>query len=363
MKILVDLTSLSYHMSGIERYAASVTEQMLEQDNENEYILVFREEVHPLFQKYKGKSKVQMKVLQGDNKLLFMQVILPLELYKLKADRYLFFAFTSPILFFRKGIYSTIHDMGPWDSGDSMSTLQKLYWRVSILVSAWVSQGLITVSNFSKGRIAAITKVSPNKINVIHSAVHQNVIDRDKVSAQETRVKYLLPDKYIMDLSTLEPRKNLQFLLEAYEGVSDQVDYDLVLVGRKGWMMDEVLAKYASKDRIHITGFVEDEYVSHIYENALCFVFPSLYEGFGLPPVEALTLGTPVLAADAASIPEVMMDRASYFKNDDLEELKDKLIHLEENLPTMATQLNDFQKENYRFETAARKVLKLIGAN
>ncbi len=110
--------------------------------------------------------------------------------------------------------------------------------------------------------------------------------------------------------------------MEAYDQVKDSVDYDLVLVGRKGWKMDEVLEKYGAKSRIHITGFVDDEHLSSIYKNAVCFVFPSLYEGFGLPPVEALALGTPVISSDAASLPEVLMNQATYFHSNSKKELE-----------------------------------------
>ena len=112
--------------------------------------------------------------------------------------------------------------------------------------------------------------------------------------------------------------------------------------------------------RIHITGFVNDEHVSVIYKNALCFVFPSLYEGFGLPPIEALSLGIPVIASDAASIPEILRYQATYFKNNDSNMLSKLLIELDEKRETMAHDLDSFQKSNYSFDESARKILKLL---
>jgi glycosyltransferase involved in cell wall biosynthesis len=281
-------------------------------------------------------------------------------LYSLHADAYLFFAFTSPILFFSKGIYNTIHDMGAWDAAQAMKPFQKLYWRVSYRICAKVSKCIFTVSNFSKQRIADILKYDPNKIEVVSSAVSANVVDLSRSDFPTVKKKYSLPDKYILSLSTLEPRKNLSLLLEAYSQIQDQVDYDLVLVGRKGWKMEDVLEKYNSQKRIHITGFVEDEDVAHIYKNALCFVFPSLYEGFGLPPVEALTLQTPVLASNAASIPEVLMDQAIYFENNSKQELKDKLLHLNESAGSMPRGLNEYQKKHYSFPYTAKRILEVV---
>ena len=163
-----------------------------------------------------------------------------------------------------------------------------------------------------------------------------------------------------MTLSTLEPRKNMELLLRAFSEVQDSVDYDLVLVGRKGWKVDELIQKYDSNHRIHITGFIKDEHLNTIYRNAECFVFPSLYEGFGLPPVEALSAGTPVISSDAASMPEVLRKQALYFKNDSEEELKRILLELDTILPSLPRKPDEFQMGNYRFAEAAAGVIELV---
>lgn len=360
MMIAVDLTSLSYHITGIERYAMCMTEQLLEADNKNEYILIFRDSIYPIFQEKVNRPGVHCRVLRGKNKFLFFQWTLPLCLKKLKADKYLFFAFTSPVLFRKRGIYNTIHDMGAWDSADAMKFLQKLYWRTTIRCSAKVSEGLVTVSRFSQARIAKILNYPVDKIKVIYSAIYGGILKDYGITFEEVKKEYGLPDKYIMTLSTLEPRKNIEILLEAYSEIKEKVDYDLVLVGRNGWMMDKILKKYGCESHIHVTGFVRDKHVSVIYKNAICFVFPSLYEGFGLPPVEALALGTPVIASDAASIPEILMDRAVYFKNNSKEELKTRLIQLVDGHNSMPRGLNAYQLENYDFKKSAGKMLGFI---
>lgn len=360
MKIVVDLTSLSYHITGIERYAVCVTEQMLKQDDDNQYVLIFRNEVYEQLSKYIDGNRVKSVVLVGNKKIIFLQYTLLKCLKKNKADKYMFFAYTSPFLFKRKGIYNTIHDMGAWDSADSMKLLQKIYWRISYRRAVRVAEGIITVSEFSKKRIENILKYSKEKVHVVFSAVYEGVTKEYGILYDDIRKKYNLPSKYIMTLSTLEPRKNMKILLEAFSEVKDKVDYDLVLVGRRGWKMDDVLDKYNCDKRIYITGFVEDKHLSGIYKNALCFVFPSLYEGFGLPPVEALSLGTPVISSDAASLPEVLMEQATYFKNNSKEELKNILLNLEKNIKSMADGLNEKQLREYNFETSAKKILDII---
>lgn len=360
MRIVIDLTALSYHMTGIERYAFCISKKILEIDTENEYILLFRNQVYQGFEKFLKENRCKYQILHGNNKLLFYQVIMPFHLYKIKADRYLFFAFTSPILFFKKGIYNTIHDMGAWDAAFAMKQIQKYYFRISFRVASKVSKGIITVSNFSKRRIIEILKVSEEKIKVIPSALSDDLCIDDSVDYNHVKDKYNLPDKYIMSLSTLEPRKNLGLLLKAYSMVESKVDYELVLVGRTGWKIQEFIEDVKSQNKIHVTGFVEDKEVSYIYKNALCFVFPSKYEGFGLPPLEALAFNTPVISSDAASMPEVLGDTAVYFKNDNLEELSNLLLNLKSILNSMPRCLSKHHREEFSFDISAKKLIEYI---
>ncbi len=360
MKIAVDLTSLSYHMTGIERYAMCVTDQLIDYDESNVYYLIFRNEIHSVFANRIDGKRINAVVIVGENKLKFLQVTLRHALKEIQADKYLFFAYPGPFLFNKKGIINTIHDMGAWDSANEAQTLNKYYFRASYKYAAKVSEKVITVSEFSKSRINSILHIPEEKVVVIYSAVYDSFLNGDEVPFDIIKSEYNLPNRYIMTLSTIEPRKNMSILLEAFDSIADKTDYDLVLVGRKGWKMDGILAKYNEKGRIHLTGFVKDEHLSSVYKNAMCFVFPSLYEGFGLPPVEALALGVPVISSDAASLPEVLQNQAVYFKNNSVEELKNLLVNIETILPQMPHELNQYQKETYSFLTAAKKVFQLL---
>lgn len=362
MTIAIDLTSLSYHISGIERYALCVSEEILKQNKKDKFILVFRETTYPAFNELIDNERVKAKVLHGNHKLIFNQIILPLSLYHIKADRYLFLAFANPILFRKKGIISILHDMGAFDFSQHDPIVKKIYFRTGCYAAAWNSEALLTVSEFSKKRICILLKVKPSKVHVVPSAVPHQLLIPSKLTYNQVKKKYNLPDKYVMTLSTLEPRKNMKLLLDAFDKVMEQVDYDVVLVGRKGWQIEELLQKIKANKRIHVTGFVNDDEVSLIYKHAECFVFPTLYEGFGLPPVEALALGTPVISSDAASMPEVLRNQATYFKSNNLDDLADRLLHLEERVKDMPHELDEYQKEKYDFAESARKILNIVNA-
>lgn len=356
----IDLTCLSYHLSGIERYALCISKEIITQDKNNDYILVFRKEVFPELKFLVDEKRVKSVVLKGEQKQLFQLLILPWELRKIKADNYLFFANRNPLLFRKGNIFNTIHDLVCWDYPVTMRSLQKVYSRIANKNAAHVSAHLFTVSEFSKTRINKILKYPLDKITVTYNGISENLKGESKTSFREVQSKYNLPDKYIMNLSTLEPRKNLPLLLKAFDEVADEVDYDLVLVGRKGWKIDDMLQSIRSNDRIHITGFVEDDEVKQIYKHALCFVFTSMYEGFGIPPLEALSLGTPVLSSDAASLPEVLRNQAYYFPNNDVDALKSKLLSMNIDVENMPKEMDEYQKQNFQFSVSADKILKVL---
>ncbi|MGO5541258.1 glycosyltransferase family 4 protein [Blautia sp. HCP3S3_H10_1] len=359
MKILIDLTSLSYHISGIERYALCISEEMVKQDLKNEYLLVFRNEIFASFIDLIDGNRVKATVLYGNNKLLFREITLAGYVNSTDADVKLFLAFTSPFFVKKNGVINTIHDVGIWDFPNALDFLHRMYFRIGCMKSVSVSDVILTVSEFSKSRICDVFKIDNKKVQVAYSAPSEKVVSQSN-SFEYVKEKYHLPSKYIMSLSTMEPRKNQRLLFQSFSDVADSVDYDLVLVGRVGWNINEIISSYSANKRIHITGFVDDEDVACIYKNAMCFVFPSLYEGFGLPPIEALSLGTAVISSDAASMPEILRKQATFFKSNDEDALEKLLLNLEDNLANMPHELDEFQKGQYRFDVSAGKILDLL---
>lgn len=330
MKILIDLTSLADNFSGIERFALSISKELI-RHNKNKYILVFKNAVHPAFNSIQDVRKI---ILKGKNKLIFNQFVLPINLWRINADCYLFLAFPAPFLFFSKNAISAIHDIGCWDCPETNKRGMVAYFRVLYRKAALSHKKIVTVSEFSKNRIIQKLNVRPDDIWVIRNGVSECFLDfhYDEKKEKEIRQKIQLPKKYILCLSTIEPRKNLRLLIDAFNDLKNngRFDYELVLVGRKGWKIDSILDGISEVTRSHIlfTGFVEDESLPYIYRNASLFVFPSLYEGFGVPPVEAIACGTPVLSSDATAMPEVLGDAAVYFENNNKQDLEQKIVKM-----------------------------------
>ena len=207
-----------------------------------------------------------------------------------------------------------------------------LYFKIMYRKAALEHKNVVTVSQFSKNRISKILKKEPNEIAVIYDGLSDCFADfcYDKEQDMKAKGAYGLPEKYILCLSTLEPRKNMRLLVEAFSELTKEkkIDTNLVLAGRKGWLMDDLLSNLDKEivDRIHFTGFVDDNLLPYVYRNAQVFVFPSVYEGFGVPPIEAMSMGIPVISSDAASLPEVLGNAAYYFENRNLKDLKKQIV-------------------------------------
>ncbi|SMP55936.1 Glycosyltransferase involved in cell wall bisynthesis [Neorhodopirellula lusitana] len=150
----------------------------------------------------------------------------------------------------------------------------------------------------------------------------------------KTRLKYGIPPdcKYFLSVCTLEPRKNLRHLVSVFNEARSNFDSDtrLILAGAKGWEIDELLESLTDTERnqIVVTGYVDDADLSPLYSNAIAFIYPSLYEGFGLPPLEAMQCGTPVIAADNSSLPEVIGDAGILVPANDADELADAMTRV-----------------------------------
>ena len=298
MKILIDLTALSNHLSGIERFAMSIAQEMI-RDDSHQFILLFRNGIHPAFER--TGPHVRKIVLKGNRKLWFYQVTLPLRLFCLRADHYLFPAFPAPFLFCSRKTVNVLHDGSVWDCPEGNKWYMSLYFRILCRKAALNRKQLVTVSRFSRQRLSLALHRSPESIEVIHNglAAHLEQFEYDAALHRQAADAYQLPGNYVLCLSTLEPKKNLRLLVTAYDQLLQEgrLACDLVLAGRKGWKMDDLLRNVhpGTLARIHMTGFVEDEHLPYLYRDARLFVFPSTYEGFGMPPVEAMAMGAPVL--------------------------------------------------------------------
>jgi glycosyltransferase involved in cell wall biosynthesis len=205
----------------------------------------------------------------------------------------------------------TIHDLAFIRFPETVPKRRYRYLSVELRSSAKRAERVIAVSEATKQDLVELLHVDPEKIVVIPLGVDSRFRPFSAREAADFRRRHYIDKPYLLAVGNLEPRKNLPRLLEAFAQVAPRIDHDLVMIGAEGWLtgeLHEALARLRLGGRVKMTGFIEDSELPGWYAAADLFVFPSLYEGFGLPILEAMACGTPVVASSTSSIPEVIGD-------------------------------------------------------
>lgn len=229
----------------------------------------------------------------------------------------------APSVLHRRHI-PAIHDAAIYDQPDGYSFLYRTYYRLIYRLSARRSVAILTVSNFSRNRLAEIFRIPKERIIVTYSGVDHMTRDVAPHSDQPSIATTIKPP-YILAVSSMNPNKNFAVVAKLAELLADS-DVCVVVAGGTN---PRVFGNAGSMpDNVQWLGYVTDDDLKALYRSASCFIFPSLYEGFGLPPIEAMANGCPVIASNAASIPEICGGAALYFDPLSGEALREQVLKL-----------------------------------
>ncbi len=219
----------------------------------------------------------------------------------------------------------TVHDLIFRRFPAHHKRLNRWYLNLTLPLYCRRAKHIIAVSECTRRDLAAAYRLPPAKITVVSEAAAPHFCPQPPEMVAAVRARYGLPERYLIFVSTIEPRKNLARLLTAFEALrADGLSDGLVIVGRRGWLYDDFFARLErspARDRVIFPGYVPDADLPPLYAGAQACVFPSLYEGFGLPVLEAMACGTPVATSSTSSIPEVGGDAALYFDPADVEQI------------------------------------------
>ncbi len=210
----------------------------------------------------------------------------------------------------------TIYDLSFIRFPESFNTINRMYLTYAVQDSLRRAIRAIAISESTKRDLVTKFHVSPEKVKVIYCGIEPSfTAASDSTGVAQLRARYSLPEKFILYLGTIEPRKNIVRLLRAYARAKREarLPHRLVLVGARGWKyakVDRVVEEEGILNDVMFTGYAPQEELVSWYRAADLFVYPSLYEGFGLPPLEAMACGTPVVTSNASSLPEVVGDAA-----------------------------------------------------
>jgi glycosyltransferase involved in cell wall biosynthesis len=216
----------------------------------------------------------------------------------------------------------TVHDLIFHLFPQHHKPLNRWYLNAALPLYCRRASAIICVSERTKSDLVGAWRVDPAKVHVVYEAPDEIFQPAAPAQVADVRRRYGLPERYLLTVGTIEPRKNLTRLVEALELLRLSCeDARLVVVGSTGWLYKDFydrLARSEHRSAVLLTGFVPNVDLPAVYSGAIATVFPSLYEGFGLPVLESMACGTPVVTSQAASLPELGGDAALYFDPQDV---------------------------------------------
>lgn len=318
---------------GLGRYTEKLIQNLEKIDSQNQYFIFLRKEN---FDAYLPKNPNFKKILADYGWYSFSeQLIYPFCLYRYRLDLMHFPHFNVPLLYWKK-IVVTIHDLILLHFPTVRNTtLNPVWYRIKFLVYKAVifaaimrAARVITISNFTKKDLQAHYALHEQRVVVTYEACNDYCIISPK-SSDEILQKYGILKPYIMYVGNAYPHKNLERLVAAFEGVlKKEKDVHLVLVGKEDYFYQrlKVLVTEKKIQNVIFSGFVTDEDLDTVYRESMLYVFPSLYEGFGLPPLEAMAKGVPVIATNHACMKEILGEAAVYFEGTDVDSIKEAIL-------------------------------------
>ncbi len=311
MNIVMNAVLAHENPRGVGRYINNLLPALAELDHDNQYYIYYGTWMKNY--KFLKVNQPNFHFLPLDirnnqiSRNLYLAIVLPYICRKYRPDIF-FLIDTQAILMKPCPVLSTIHDLAEFEVPEKYSMLQACLRKVIVRHQIRISNKIITVSDYSRQSIYDRFRTEKGKVKVIYNSVE---------SKPNSLPKYE-PENYFLFVGETERAKNFGALLAAFEmlPVKIQEKYHMIVVGKKGNDHENILAKIRGthlEHKVHFKGYVDDNELMELYAKAYAFVFPSLFEGFGLPVLEAMAYGVPVLCSNTSSIPEVGGDAVLTF--------------------------------------------------
>jgi len=322
MRIGIDCRLPTYQMGGISQSILHLLPALAALDDENDYYLFHSRKEGRSFVP-ENADRFRRRDLWTPCHHRFERLALSTELARHNLDVFHSPDFIPPSAGARRRII-TIHDLNFIYYPQFLTVESKRYYLDQIEWASNAADHIAVDSHATRNDVIDLLAVSPEKVTTIHLASNP-LYEREYQAAavNETLRKHNLPRGYILFVGTLEPRKNLPTLIQAYSRLrqEEKIDVPLILVGSKGWIFDEIFTTIDTLDLQHhvrhLSGISDDE-LAHLYHAAAVLVTPSFYEGFGLPALEAQHCGCPVIVSNRGSLPEIVGDRGLILDPEDV---------------------------------------------
>lgn len=367
MRVGVNVHLLSTVHTGIQHYIRALLPQLVAQASGDEFVLYGEQQYLPLptgerIRWVKGRSSLRSAV----RRVLWEQTILPQLLRRDRIEVFFSPAFVLPLGWHRAGVV-TVHDLNFEVSPHTIHPLRRAYLRRFTRWSVRRARKVIVISQAIALDLIRLYRAPAEKLTVIPYGLDE-MFNPDYALQMATLAKqtYCLPEHYLLYVGTLEPRKNLPRLLEGYARALSQAELPpLVLVGAGGWQHKRIcsMARDLQVDnRVFLAGYIPREHLPGVYASATALLYPSLYEGFGLPPLEAMGCGTPALVSNVSAMPEVVGDAAVLVDPYKAESIAQGilLVCTDDCVRQQSVQKGLERARQYRWDVAARQTLQVI---
>jgi len=313
LHIGIDAHSLGTGLGGNETYAANLIESLAEIDPVNRYTLYVTKQEAAI--RYANRwANFQTRLTLPHTPLIRIPLTLTVELRRRPVD-VLHVQYTAPP-FAPCPVVTTIHDLSFEHLPETFNRRSWMQLRLTVRGTARAASHVITDSIHSREDILRTYKLPPERVTVTHLAASSRY-RRVENAAEIRRVrdKFGIKGDYILAVGSIQPRKNIPRLIKAYAALLREWSFDpmprLVIAGKRAWLYEETIKaaeSSAAKDNIVFTGYVPESDLPALYTDARCFIYPSYFEGFGIPPLESMRCGTPVITSDRTCFPEVVGD-------------------------------------------------------
>jgi len=317
MKIYIEASSLYGQQSGVGRYNETLFNELVKIRSEDQFVFFNFQRPNSVVKFNIANSKnIKTKHIRWFPGRVFSFLMrrglsLPMELFGIRgADVVVFPNFISWASITQQKRISIVHDVAFLKYPNFVEKKNLKYLKTQLLKSIRRSSKVIAVSDFTKSEVIKKFHIEDGLVDVVYTSADRSFFyKRPKNEIARILLKHNLPPKYLLFVGNVEPRKNIVNLLKAYAESFEKYQIPLVVVGAKGWRDSDIkdLASTIIEQGkpIYFTGFVEDNDLPALYSGAEIFLFPSLYEGFGIPVLEAMLCECPVIASNVSSLPEI----------------------------------------------------------
>jgi glycosyltransferase involved in cell wall biosynthesis len=370
MHIGIDAHAIGAQQGGNETYIRNLIRALAQLDGANHYTIYLTERraAHEWNEEFvTAYRNFKIQILPKPTPIVRVPVFLAYELRRRPVD-VLHVQFTAPP-FCPTPVVATIHDLAFEHLPETFTRRGSMQLKMTVRRTARRASRIATVSEYSRQDLLKTYKLEPEKVVVTYNGVESHFTPHADSSdeAREIRARLGVKRDFILAVGSLQPRKNLVRLIQAYSKLRSQrsdFTHQLVIVGRKLWLSDEIFEEVNRQkwaEDVILTGYVTDEDLPALYRTATAFVYPSLFEGFGLPPIEAMACGTPVVTSNTSCLPEVTGEAALLIDPLDEQQIADALLRIvgDSDLRTRLRAAGLEQAKRFTWREAAEKTLRL----